>query len=131
MDPTDGKNMENIATAAKQQLPHTIALRHQLHQHPELSGNEANTAATIRQLLEQHVITCRSSNIGGHGLLTTIPCATPKHHGLPNVQIWMPYPVILHRNASTPCMCTRIAEAWGGAHCAYSALFLCYTMMIK
>jgi len=69
--------MENISTAAKQQLPHAIALRRQLHQHPECSGNEANTAATIRQHLEQHGITCRS-NIGGHGLLATIPCANPQ-----------------------------------------------------
>jgi amidohydrolase len=69
--------MENISTAVQQQLPHAIALRRQLHQHPECSGDESKTAATIRTCLEQHGITCHS-NIGGHGILATIKCANPQ-----------------------------------------------------
>lgn len=52
--------------------PETLArltsLRHKLHQSPEISGEEKNTAAQIAELLEQHSPDRILKDIGGHGL---------------------------------------------------------------
>lgn len=45
-----------------------LELRQELHQHPELSGNERNTAATIRKFIEAYHPDEIISELGGHGL---------------------------------------------------------------
>ena len=45
-----------------------IELRHTLHRHPELSGEEAKTARTVRLFAEQCGATRLLDNIGGHGV---------------------------------------------------------------
>ena len=55
-------------------LPDLIALRHALHRQPELSGEEAGTAARIRAFLAD----CRPDEVvaglGGHGMAVRQPC---------------------------------------------------------
>ena len=46
-----------------------IALRHQLHQHPELSGCEVDTAERICQFLEHYAPYQLLRNVGGHGVI--------------------------------------------------------------
>lgn len=48
------------------------ALRHHLHAHPELSGNEAQTAATVSRLLSEVGIAHATGVGGGHGIVATI-----------------------------------------------------------
>lgn len=43
-------------------------LRHLLHQHPELSGQEEQTAARIKAYLQDHAPTRLITNLGGHGV---------------------------------------------------------------
>ncbi|MHC2992430.1 amidohydrolase [Pontibacter sp. HJ8] len=45
-----------------------IALRHYLHQHPEVSGNEANTAHTIRQFVKRYDPSDVIPDLGGNGI---------------------------------------------------------------
>lgn len=48
---------------------HLIQKRHHLHAHPELSGNEAETAKQLVQWLKQYKPHELNENIGGHGIL--------------------------------------------------------------
>lgn len=50
-------------------LPSIQALRHALHQHPELSGAEADTASRLEAFLAGHGLTPVAEGVGGHGLL--------------------------------------------------------------
>ncbi|TVZ25324.1 amidohydrolase [Gillisia sp. Hel_I_86] len=49
-------------------LEKIIALRKELHQHPELSGEEIETARRIKNFLAHHPPSKLIENIGGHGL---------------------------------------------------------------
>lgn len=51
--------------------PQVIQVRRQLHRQPELSGQEAATAAFVRQMLEEAGIAV-AGDIGGHGLVARI-----------------------------------------------------------
>lgn len=51
------------------QLNKLIDLRHSLHQNPELSGNELNTARTISEFLRDCNADEVMDNIGGHGVI--------------------------------------------------------------
>lgn len=59
--------MEDLAPI----LEKVVSLRHQLHQHPELSGQEMHTAATILDFLEPTQPDQVHKNVGGHGLIFT------------------------------------------------------------
>lgn len=50
-------------------LEDCIQLRHELHRHPELSGNEANTHNTIVSFLERLKPTKLFTNVGGYGVV--------------------------------------------------------------
>ncbi|MEL6675376.1 MAG: amidohydrolase [Bacteroidota bacterium] len=50
-------------------MEHLLALRHALHQQPEISGQEIQTAATIRDFIQQHHPTEIWEKVGGHGLV--------------------------------------------------------------
>lgn len=53
-----------------------VALRRDLHQRPELSGQEADTAERIAAQLAALGLSCRRG-VGGHGLVAEIPGAEP------------------------------------------------------
>ncbi|MEQ9415323.1 MAG: amidohydrolase, partial [Cyclobacteriaceae bacterium] len=55
-----------------------LHLRHELHQHPELSGKEAQTAQRIKSFITtHHAPTQWIENIGGHGLLAVYELMRP------------------------------------------------------
>ncbi|MFP5501525.1 MAG: M20 family metallopeptidase [Candidatus Sericytochromatia bacterium] len=56
-------------------LPAIQALRHALHQHPELSGAEVDTAGRLQAFLAGHGLTPVAEGVGGHGLLYRLPGA--------------------------------------------------------
>ena len=60
-----------LAARVARVMNNVIALRRHLHAHPELSGEEEQTAAHIAGLLEDEGIPVRRG-IGGHGLLARI-----------------------------------------------------------
>jgi len=49
-------------------LQYVEALRKELHMHPELSGDESNTAHRIQKFIHKHNPTKTVNNIGGNGL---------------------------------------------------------------
>ena len=53
-------------------LPDIIALRHDLHAHPELSGQEERTAGVISEILTRNGIAHRTNVGGGYGIVATI-----------------------------------------------------------
>jgi len=70
--------LENaIRTLAKQYQPQVVAIRRHLHTHPELSGNEKQTAEYVAQHLKEHHIPFRD-NVGGYGIVARIEGKNPK-----------------------------------------------------
>ena len=59
--------MESLSPILEQVIP----LRQELHQHPELSGQEINTAETILEFMEQSRPDQIERHVGGHGLILT------------------------------------------------------------
>ena len=59
-------------------LEDCIQLRHHLHQHPELSGNEANTHNTIVSFLEKLKPTKLFTKLGGYGIVAVFEKAGAK-----------------------------------------------------
>ena len=59
---------ERVASIADEIMGNVITIRRHLHQHPELSGKEANTAAFIAEKCRQLGCDLRTG-IGGHGIL--------------------------------------------------------------
>lgn len=53
-------------------LPTVIALRHDLHTHPELSGQEEQTSQKVRDALTQAGIPFEANIGGAHGIVATI-----------------------------------------------------------
>ena len=53
-------------------LPDVVALRHDLHSHPELSGGEERTARVVAEMLTRHGISHETRVGGGHGIVATI-----------------------------------------------------------
>jgi len=58
-------------------LQEIIALRHELHAHPELSGEEAETAERVRKYLERFEPNELHTGVGGHGLLAVFDSGNP------------------------------------------------------
>lgn len=58
----------SVSTLAIPDLGNIIALRHYLHQHPELSGNETHTAHTIRQFIKRYDPSDVIPDLGGNGI---------------------------------------------------------------
>ena len=63
--------MEQIKRLANQYFTKTVEIYHHLHQHPELSGKEMETAAYICQILDDYHIDYQS-NIAGCGIVAQI-----------------------------------------------------------
>lgn len=77
-DPTPCRATDTLWQEIQQQA---ISLRHQLHQSPELSWQETQTSATIRQMLDQLQIPWRAC--AGLGTLATLaPEASGRHIAL-------------------------------------------------
>lgn len=64
-----------MALIAPELYDRLVALRRELHQYPELSGQEARTAAVISRFLHDCGIHHRT-NIAGHGVVADIPGKT-------------------------------------------------------
>jgi amidohydrolase len=56
------------------------SLRHELHQHPELSGQEMNTAETVLKFLMPTQPDSIAQQVGGHGLILTYNSDQPGPH---------------------------------------------------
>jgi len=68
---------EQLASAVDALLPEVIRMRRYLHQHPELSGEEKNTAAFIANSCRQLGLEVDEA-IGGHGVLACLKIAPDK-----------------------------------------------------
>jgi len=60
-----------LQTQVEHMMPQLIDMRRYLHRHPEVSGNEAETAAYVASVLEAAGVPVQC-NIGGYGLLARI-----------------------------------------------------------
>jgi amidohydrolase len=65
MKPTILRELQDV-------LPEIVALRHDLHRHPELSGEEERTARIVSEMLTRHGIEHETGVGGSHGIVATI-----------------------------------------------------------
>ncbi len=63
--------VEELAIAVEMVMAEVVKIRRYLHQHPELSGEEAKTAQLVAQTCKNLGMDVRE-NIGGHGILATL-----------------------------------------------------------
>ena len=63
---------DRLRAAIQTVLPDVIALRHDLHAHPELSGEEERTAQAVSQLLTKAGIAHETGVGGTHGIVAVI-----------------------------------------------------------
>ena len=68
--------IESLAASIARIAPEMIELRHYLHQNPELSFEEKNTAAFVAEKLSAMDVDSLRTNIGGHGVIAEIHGAT-------------------------------------------------------
>ncbi len=61
-----------IQSAVDQALPAVVAARHHLHQNPELSHHEKNTAAFVAEQLRAIGMDDIRTDVGGHGIVATL-----------------------------------------------------------
>lgn len=67
-EPMHNAERSNIRALSEAQLQQLIRLRHALHRHPEVSGQEHQTAARIAEELKQSGADRIWTDIGGHGV---------------------------------------------------------------
>jgi hippurate hydrolase len=67
---------ERIAQAADRLSDQIVALRRQIHEHPELAFEEQNTAARVEEQLKRLGITCRTG-IGKTGIIALLEGGNP------------------------------------------------------
>ena len=72
----DSALLARVAHAARAHEPALVALRHDLHRHPELSGAEARTAGIIAGHLRALGFEVRT-NVGGHGVVGVLRGGKP------------------------------------------------------
>lgn len=73
------ENMEQIKRLADQYFIKVVEIYHHLHEHPELSGREVETAAYICNILEKQHIEYQN-HIAGEGIVATIHGNLKKGH---------------------------------------------------
>ena len=61
-----------ILSATQRILPEIVSLRHHLHQNPELSGQEQETAALVAERLRAWGLENVQTDVGGHGVTATL-----------------------------------------------------------
>jgi len=67
---------QEIRAAVEALVPELIALRHRIHEEPELSGHEEQTAALVAERLRVLGLAPRTG-VGGHGVVAEIQGARP------------------------------------------------------
>lgn len=70
-EPTRTVTAAELARASDEAMPEVIRIRRYLHQHPELSGQEEQSAQMVANACRQHGLEVRES-VGGHGVLATL-----------------------------------------------------------
>src|SRR5689334_3956404 len=65
-----------IYATLRQQERALIAIRHDLHQHPEVSGQESRTAGIVADHLRELGFTVRTG-VGGHGVIGLLRGSLP------------------------------------------------------
>jgi metal-dependent amidase/aminoacylase/carboxypeptidase family protein len=65
-----------LDVAALEAAPGLVALRRDIHQHPELAGDERRTAALVAQRLRAAGLDVRTG-VGGHGVVAVVEGANP------------------------------------------------------
>lgn len=67
---------QTVVAASQRHLDEILSLRRDLHQHPELSGQERRTAATVAERLRRAGLAVRT-DIGGHGVAAVLGDGEP------------------------------------------------------
>jgi amidohydrolase len=118
---------ERLSQAADSVLPEVIRIRRQLHQHPELSGNEGETSRFI-------AAQCRNlgfevqEGIGGHGLLATLE--HNKGSGWIGLRADMDA-LPIHDQKDQPYSSCHAGISHACGHDAHSAMLLGAMMLLK
>ena len=63
---------DRISSSIASVLPEIVSLRHHLHQHPELSHQEAETSALVASRLRDIGMDSVTTNVGGYGVIGTL-----------------------------------------------------------
>lgn len=66
-----------IETTIREVLPEAIAMRHHLHQNPELSDQEEKTSAFVAGWLRSFGLDDIRTGVGGHGVIATLHGTAP------------------------------------------------------
>lgn len=66
-------NLSGLRAIVQRHVPELIAIRHDLHAHPELGYNEHRTAGVVQRELENAGVECASGLAGGTGVLGHLP----------------------------------------------------------
>jgi len=80
--PTSGPDQSRIRSLIAEELDSLVALRHDLHAHPELGYEERRTSEVVQRELAAVGIDCRAGVAGGTGVVGSIPGAAAKSIGL-------------------------------------------------
>ena len=67
---------ERMGAALRAALPSLVEIRRDIHRHPDLSGQEARTAALVAKRLRALGLQVRT-NVGGHGLVAVLRGGRP------------------------------------------------------
>lgn len=70
---TTTHNLQNLRERIKHELPELIAIRHDLHAHPELGYNEHRTSEVVKRELQKVGVQCVGGLAGGTGVLGHLP----------------------------------------------------------
>ena len=68
--------MDNLRQSIERIQPELVETRHYLHSHPELSEQEAQTAAFVAMRLQELGLEPRTG-VGGHGIVADIEGGSP------------------------------------------------------
>ena len=63
---------ETLKNLAQQYTPQLLSLRKDFHEHPELSGEEVETSAKLKDIFDMMDLTIEDHIAGGHGLVATL-----------------------------------------------------------
>src|SRR5262245_1583279 len=68
---------QRVNQLALESAPELVAVRHQLHAHPELSNREGNTSALVAQRLRSYGVDEVRTGIAGYGVVGVLRGAVP------------------------------------------------------
>lgn len=66
-----------IEATIREVLPEAVAMRHHLHQNPELSDHEEKTSAFVAEWLRSFGLEDIQTGVGGHGVIATLHGTAP------------------------------------------------------